>query len=394
MTKLSFAKLFATTLLVSSFTAAHAYITPSNPPPPPIPGGPGQGFNEGVVELNQITRKGGGQWYRVSLVRPVLLDRVQISVLSASVKIHEASLVMEDRNRVPLSLLTNTGVLQAGQSVQSEGLHTHTGRRAILIDIRAESFGAYSDILVHALSISDIPELVGGEAPPSRPQPPPVRPQPLPPRPQPPVQPQPPVYPQPPVRPGPPPSQYGDLFGYCPDYDHRQFAEAKRFAYSSQGIDLLDAEATQWALNYNNTHACGTIQEYIARFTPLRQIAYSSQGLDLLSAEAVRFALNLADYVTRAEAQEMSQTIQAVRSFAYSAQGLDMISADAGMLARRWVENRCEGPAVVRQIQQQFVKEYNFAYSSSGLNMTGADARRYAASRVAHMTRCGFLIAR
>lgn len=381
MTKLSFAKLFASTLLVSSVSMAQSYITPSNPPPPPIPGGPGQGLYEGVVQISQITRKGGGQWYRVSLNRPMGLNRLQISVLSAAIKVHEVSMVTESRNRINVSLLSNTPVIQAGQSIDSEGLFL--SNKIILIDIRAESFGAYADILVHVLSSEGQPVLYTGDQPP-RPQPQPPAPQPPPVRPQ----PQPPVYPQPPQ------SGYGDLFGYCPDYDHQQFVEAKRFAYSSQGVDLLEADATQWALNYNNTHACGTIQEYVARFTPLRAIAYSSQGLDLLSADATRFALNLADYVTRAQAQEISQTIQAVKSFAYSSQGLDLLSADAGLLARRWVENRCEGPVVVRQIQQQFIKEYNFAYSSQGLNMTGADARRYAAGRVANMTRCGFLLAR
>lgn len=390
MTKLSLAKLFATTLLASSSLMAHAQIAPLTPPPPPIPGGPGQGLYEGVVELNQITREGGGQWYRVSLVRPMTLGRVQISVLSASVKIHEASIVTENRNRVNLSLLRNTAVIGEGQTVSSEGLFTVQAERAILIDIRAESFGAYADILVHAISPEGTPELTLGELPPSRPQPPPVRPQPPAPRPQ----PQPPVYPQPPVRPGQPPQQYGDLFGYCQDMDHQQFYKAKQFAYSTQGMDLMEDGAVNWALNYNNTHACGTIQEYIARFNPLRQVAYSTQGLDMTSQEAARFAENMADYVTREYALQLSQTIQAVRSFAYSTQGLDMTSQDAGLLARRWAENRCEDASVVRQIQAQFTKEYNFAYSTSGLNLTSQEAIRYAANRVAYMTRCGFLLAR
>lgn len=375
MNKLSFAKLFATALLASSFTVglpvAHAYVTPGAPPP--IPGSPGQGLYEGVAQLNQITRKGGGQWYRVSLLQPISLSRLEISVLNASVKLHEVSVVTENRARVNVLALSNTPVVTAGQAIASEDLYLNS--RVILVDIRAESFGAYSDILVHALSSEGTPQLVVGDV---APQPPPVRPQ-----------------PQPPVRPSPQPPTYGgDLRGYCADYDHQQFYAAKQFAYSSQGVDLTEQDSVQWALNYNNTHNCGTIQEFIARFTPLRSIAYSSQGLDLTSQEAARFALNMAEYVSRAEAQEMSQTIQAVRNFAYSTQGMNMTSQDAGMLARRWVESRCENASVVRQIQQQFIKEYNFAYSTSGLNMTSQDAVRYAAGRVAGMTRCGNLLVR
>jgi hypothetical protein len=368
MNKLSFAKLFATALLASSFTVssqvAHAYITPGSPPP--VPGAPGYGLYEGVAQLNQITRKGGGQWYRVSLLQPLSLSRLEISVLNASVKLHEVSVVTENRARVNIQALMNTPIVTAGQAIASENLYLNS--RVILIDIRAESFGAYSDILVRALSQEGTPQLVVGDVAPQ---------------------------PQPPVRPSPqPPSYGGDLRGYCADHDHQQFYKAKQFAYSSQGVDLTEQDSVQWALNYNNTHNCGTIQEFIARFTPLRTIAYSSQGLDLTSQEAARFALNMAEYVSRAEAQEISQTIQAVRTFAYSTQGLDMTSQDAGMLARRWVESRCENASVVRQIHQQFIKEYNFAYSTSGLNMTSQDAIRYAAGRVAGMTRCGNLLVR
>lgn len=369
MTKLSLVRLFASTVLVSSALCAHAYVTPSAPPPPPIPGAPGQGLYEGVAQLNQITRKGGGQWYRVSLRRPLSLNRVEVSVLRASVKIHEVSIVTERQTRMSLRALSNTPVVSSGQVIASEDFYLN--ERVSLVDIRAESFGATSDILIHALSQEGTPDLIVVDLAP----PPPVR-------------------PQPPVRPEPPPSYGTDLGGYCRDVNHTQFYEAKNFAYSPQGLNMNQDQATQWALNYNNTHACGTISEYSARFTILRGIAYSPEGFNMTGQDAARWALQLVEYTGRPEAQQMEATIKAIRSFAYSPRGLNMSSQEAGSLARRWVENRCEGTSLIRDMQARFEREYDFAYSPQGLNMTREEATRYAINRVGYMSRCGYLLAR
>ena len=71
----------------------------------------------------------------------------------------------------------------------------------------------------------------------------------------------------------------GDLAGQCDDGDHSQFIRAKAFA--REEVTVWDQEATSWALAYNNTHKCGTIADYIARYEALFEYAYSESYLNM-----------------------------------------------------------------------------------------------------------------
>lgn len=202
--------------------------------------------------------------------------------------------------------------------------------------------------------------------------------------PQPPLPPQP---PQPPLYPGP------DLRGYCEDWDHSQFTAAKSFAYSTQGLDMTDANATNWALNYNQSHACGTINEYKARFSVLKNFAYSTQGLDMTAAQAIQYALSKVEFVTVEEAQRMQNTLSAIKNFAYATQGLDLTGTEAARIAREWIDRGyCEDANGVQAIASQYKRDFDFAYSSGGLNYDRARAKEYALSRVRGMSRCGDLL--
>lgn len=193
----------------------------------------------------------------------------------------------------------------------------------------------------------------------------------------------------PPQNPNPPMT---DLRGHCLDPDHSQFRRARSFSYSLEGLDLSEEEAVQWGINYNNSHKCGTIQEYIARFTPLRNIAYSKRGLNLSSREAALFALEFVESVTSIQTKEITRTITTMKDFAYSSDGMNLSDSEASELARRWVKNNCENSAKINLIRQRFKKEYSFAYSPSGLNLSSQEAVSYAARKVAPMSRCGNLL--
>ncbi|WP_413287715.1 beta-sandwich domain-containing protein [Bdellovibrio sp. HCB337] len=139
-----------------------------------------QASDDGVAILKGITRKSGGQVYRLDLQEPLRLERVSILILSAKLKVHSARLVTESQTRISLANLTNTAVTAAGQTLKSEYINRND--RIAALEIRAESFGAVADIIVTATSDEGLPVLIdedSSSAPP--PYNPPYEPSPEPP---------------------------------------------------------------------------------------------------------------------------------------------------------------------------------------------------------------------
>ncbi|WP_415062800.1 beta-sandwich domain-containing protein [Bdellovibrio sp.] len=127
---------------------------PQLPPPPP----PVQSLQEGTLQINGISRRGGGEWYRINLQTPVTLERVEVAALAAQLKIHEASVITTSRQRIQIREFQNTSVFGAGSRAVSENLNL---REAIVaLDIRAESYGAFADIRVSAFSNQSRPLLL------------------------------------------------------------------------------------------------------------------------------------------------------------------------------------------------------------------------------------------
>ncbi|MGZ3773450.1 MAG: beta-sandwich domain-containing protein [Pseudobdellovibrionaceae bacterium] len=334
---------------------------------------------EGNMQISYVSRRAGGEWYRVTLAVPVALDHLEVQSLNSGVKIHEALVITENGNQIGVREFQETPVFYSGSRAVSENLNYG---RVVEIDLRMESYGGGGDVLLKAVSLVDRPQLSYGSV---QPAPSPVQPPPPPysPRPYPPV---PPPMPQ-------PPSNYSSLQGYCPDMDHSQFTQAKQFAYAGNGLDYMDNQATNWALDYNQSHRCNSIQEYIERYNILYQVAYQGNGLNYTSAQARDFALSLVETTSVHEAHEISEKIVAAYQFAYAGNGLNKTSDQASQFGLQWALNHCEGPEQLNQIWERFKNEYQFAYSGNGLNMTSAQATQYAANKVASMSRCGNLLA-
>ena len=129
--------------------------TPGYPPPPPQH--PGYGQYTGTVQINAVTRRAGGQWYRISLQRPLALSNVELRVLRANVRLHEASLVTDYGQRLPLYEMSNTPVLGQNTVISS---YINRNDRVVAVDIRAESYGAFSDVLVNVSSREGYPSLI------------------------------------------------------------------------------------------------------------------------------------------------------------------------------------------------------------------------------------------
>jgi hypothetical protein len=195
-------------------------------------------------------------------------------------------------------------------------------------------------------------------------------------------------------RPLPPaPGPRGDLRGYCPDYNHTEFAVAKDFAYSSSGLNLGSNESVQWAMQYNQTHACGTIREYAARYNSLYDYAYSSSYLNMGTSEARSYATGYAEFMPQSATQNWKMMFSAVRALMYSSSYLNGGSSESIRAAKVWNERGyCGDMGVVTQLKMQYRKEYDFAYSGSGLNMGSSEAKQYALSQLRYLTRCADLL--
>ncbi|OQW46924.1 MAG: hypothetical protein A4S09_03185 [Proteobacteria bacterium SG_bin7] len=114
------------------------------------------------------------------------------------------------------------------------------------------------------------------------------------------------------------------------------FQRVKNFAYSTSGLDMTEAQSTQFAIDYTNHNACDEADGYMRRISSLREFAYSTAGLDMTSAQARQFA----------------------------------------------IENENKVCILDNSFVGEFKQLYNFAYSTSGLNMTSAQARNYAWEKI------------
>lgn len=211
-----------------------------------------------------------------------------------------------------------------------------------------------------------------------------------------PIEPSRPYYPNRPNPGYPPPVPgygYNSLRGFCQDFDHSQFLIAKQFATSYNGPYLSQTAATQWALNYNRSHRCGTISEFSARFQALKNLATAYNGLYISESEARIFAEEKADYLTTAEISEFASSISKLKSFITSYNGLYKNQQEANRISRNWIErNGCDTAPQIQIMWDQFVREYNFATSYNGLYMNSSEARNYALNKVARISRCSDLL--
>lgn len=147
------------------------------------------------------------------------------------------------------------------------------------------------------------------------------------------------------------PSYEDSLAGYCQDYNHENFYAAKEFAQDySSGLGLYTSQATEWAMDYNRTHRCNTIQEYKRRFKAILTFA--------------------TDY----------------------SNGLGQYTSQARTMASQWVNNNCEGVQTIERIKQVYARELQFATSFRGLGMYTSEGRKYALRQIRPLTRCADIL--
>ncbi|HEY8280070.1 MAG TPA: hypothetical protein VIH99_10620 [Bdellovibrionota bacterium] len=185
---------------------------------------------------------------------------------------------------------------------------------------------------------------------------------------------------------------FGDLSGQCADEDHEQFFKAKAFAMAPEGLGLFSRDATTWALNYNNTHKCGTADEYKARFLSLYDYAKNPAYLNITWVKDARaYALENCENWSVGEVEGWKRAFLAVREFFDSRDYLGHTAQEAYTSSKTWNEKNCGNVDRVNAIKARYTKEFQFAYSREGLNYPWAQAKQYAIGKVKAMTPCGDL---
>jgi len=116
------------------------------------------------------------------------------------------------------------------------------------------------------------------------------------------------------------------------------------------------------------------VDRYQQTFLKIKNFAYSSQGLNLTNEGALNYATNWTTQQPCSYADKFIVDFTRIKNFAYSSQGLNMTNENAVNYTKTMVPRICANIS----FEQIFSKHYNFAYSSQGLNMTTENARRYA----------------
>ncbi|MFV8251332.1 beta-sandwich domain-containing protein [Bdellovibrio bacteriovorus] len=127
------------------------------PPPPPMP-------NEGVTrqytdvaDLDQISRKSGGEAYRFNLVQPTNLKYLELTVQSSRLKIHEATVMTVGGQRYMIREFHNSNVLETGTQLTSENLNINDDIRTI--ELRMESYSHAATISLKAVGDRAVPRM-------------------------------------------------------------------------------------------------------------------------------------------------------------------------------------------------------------------------------------------
>ena len=144
----------------------------------------------------------------------------------------------------------------------------------------------------------------------------------------------------------------GDLTGTCADDDHAQFIEAKVFARAQNGLYMSDANAVQWALAFNQTHKCGTIVTFEARYHALYSYATDYLGLgNLFDASDVRsYAFRFVEDKSVDTVNAWKRTFPVIKNFLGHYLFNNDHNATEG--AKDWNEQNCGPAAAVQAIQE------------------------------------------
>jgi surface antigen len=118
------------------------------PPPPPPSTVPAPAPLPPQAPRFEVTRMMGGEWYRVTYTTPVTITGLRLLVQGTGVRVYETAIVTAEGSRIPVPQISNTGVIRP---TLQPGAQLPAATRIYAIDIRAESFGGLSAIMVYPM---------------------------------------------------------------------------------------------------------------------------------------------------------------------------------------------------------------------------------------------------
>nr|WP_295901997.1 beta-sandwich domain-containing protein [uncultured Bdellovibrio sp.] len=112
---------------------------------------------EGVGRIADITRKAGGDLYRLDLAKPVPLTQIKAKPSVGRVKLVSVTLVTDKKERIPVKTLSNVIVANTDPALISENI---TGDAGIAtIEVQAEAMWGAAGLDVSAISNKEAPQL-------------------------------------------------------------------------------------------------------------------------------------------------------------------------------------------------------------------------------------------
>ncbi|UXR65190.1 beta-sandwich domain-containing protein [Bdellovibrio bacteriovorus] len=125
-------------------------------PPPPVTENINRHYAD-VANLDQISRKSGGEPYRFHLAQPTQVRYLELTVRASRVKIHEATVTTTRGQRFVIREFNNSDVLSAGALLTSENLNLNDDVR--MIELRMESYSQPATIALKAIGNNSVPRL-------------------------------------------------------------------------------------------------------------------------------------------------------------------------------------------------------------------------------------------
>ncbi|UYL09313.1 beta-sandwich domain-containing protein [Bdellovibrio sp. SKB1291214] len=112
---------------------------------------------EGSARISDITRKGGGDLYRLDLAKPIPLSAIKAKVKSGKVKVISIQLVNEKNERIALKAFNNVVLADSDKELLADNASSNLS--ILGIEIQAEAMGGNASLDINAISKVEAPKL-------------------------------------------------------------------------------------------------------------------------------------------------------------------------------------------------------------------------------------------
>lgn len=116
-----------------------------------------QSAYEGVGRIGEISRKAGGELYKLDLTKAVPLTQLRAKPEVGHVKLLSVTLVTEKKERIPVKALSNVIVANTDPALLSENFSSDVG--IITVEVKAEALWDKAILDINAISNKEMPQL-------------------------------------------------------------------------------------------------------------------------------------------------------------------------------------------------------------------------------------------